>query len=525
MEQPPSIKIPEPIPVISKIKSKLELFYEKSANFKMWKSKLMIVDIFYLYLFKKYKTKCLLNDPTYKYSLNMTMGLTLLTHYENDTEKKNYIKHLSNIASLLTNCIKRNVETIIIPLTIGINAQVNTINTSLHGNVLIYRKKDNVIEHFEPHGAVLGVMPEKEKLVREQFEQFMSILNKVQKKEHLPMITLQSASDICPYVKGLQYLEQFSPGKTTNGFCGVWSLFFTELALSNPNVSSRDLFDIVYKHVNGPKGGPYLRKIAEGYSYFISEKIEKYYSILLGKPMLFDEISNNGSGEFIDKLGYLMNWEMYKINNNDTELEKYISIKIANLTKLNEKPKLTANDKKIKKILMDELEMYEKIKLFEETDAFSPVSTPKQKSLTPKQKSPTPKQKSPTPKQKSLTPKQKSPTPKQKSLTPKQKSPTPKSITLKNKSSSPEETEINPKTGKTKTQKNNKAIKECPEGKERNPVSGKCVNIKTQKNKKIVEEGSKENDKYMKSSPNQRIDVIIKNVRKEDIETIYRGDK
>ena len=510
MEQPQSIKIPEPIPVISKIKSKLELFYEKSANFKMWKSKLMIVDIFYLYLFKKYKTKCLLNDPTYKYSLNMTMGLTLLTHYENDTEKKNYIKHLSNIASLLTNCIKRNVETIIIPLTIGINAQVNTINTSLHGNVLIYRKKDNVIEHFEPHGAVLGVMPEKEKLVREQFEQFMSILNKVQKKEHLPMITLQSASEICPYVKGLQYLEQFSPGKTINGFCGVWSLFFTELALSNPNVSSRDLFDIVYNHVNGPKGGPYLRKIAEGYSYFISEKIEKYYSILLGKPMLFDEISNIGSGEFIDKLGYLMNWEMYKINNNDAELEKYISIKIANLAKLNEKPKLTANDKKIKTILMDELEMYEKLKLFEETDAFSPVSTPK---------SPTPKPKSPKPK----SPKPKSPTPKPKSPTPK-----PKSITLKNKSSSPEETEIIPKTSKpikTKTQKNNKAIKECPEGKERNPVSGKCVNIKTQKNKQLVEEDSKENDKYMKSSLNQRMDVIIKNVRKEDIETIYRGDK
>lgn len=60
-------------------------------------------------------------------------------------DKTVYIEHLKNIAEQLASCIKRDPNSIVIPL------YLKRPNGG-HANVLIYRRNGNVLEHFEPHG-------------------------------------------------------------------------------------------------------------------------------------------------------------------------------------------------------------------------------------------------------------------------------------------------------------------------------------------------------------------------------------
>jgi len=132
---------------------------------------------------------------------------------------------------------------------------------------------------------------------------------------------------VCPYLYGFQGLESRASKKEKiegAGYCAAWSMFFTELALKNPTVSSDKLIDIVYNKVNGIKGSDYLRRIIRGYVNIISEKLEKYYEILFGEKTSVNNITNiftNAKNDmrkyarFRDKFFILLSFEMELINN------------------------------------------------------------------------------------------------------------------------------------------------------------------------------------------------------------------
>jgi hypothetical protein len=109
-----------------------------------------------------------------------------------------------------------------------------------HSNTLIYDSKNKTMDHFEPYGSnnlmdTLGGLSAIQSLVQ-------NICNRLDIKYNSP-------NEVCPRL-GFQSLEQLkcpvlrilrNNFKTKIGFCLVWSLFFIELRLKNPDVPSKDM--------------------------------------------------------------------------------------------------------------------------------------------------------------------------------------------------------------------------------------------------------------------------------------------
>jgi len=167
-----------------------------------------------------------------------------------------------------------------------------------HSNLLIYRKKNNVIEHFEPHGINFGgkIHSEISETINTKIAILIERLNTHIIKTSKPEIKLMRGSDVCPLQIGLQIIEEMSSIKKLitegGGYCSVWSMFFTELVLKNPTFSSRELMIIIFEKVRETTFmSNYLRRIVIGYVNVIHEKIEKYYSFISGiKKITVDEI-------------------------------------------------------------------------------------------------------------------------------------------------------------------------------------------------------------------------------------------
>jgi hypothetical protein len=196
----------------------------------------------------------------------------------NDRKKIAFYEHMKLIAKQICKCINGGMETIVIPFTFLFSEWVNTS----HANLLIYRKVDNTIERFEPYGTSIGI--KNDIIVEEKLGEFCAIMNKDFDKYGMPHIRFKSASEVCPYIRGLQTIEEVNRKRDPNeggGYCLAWSMFFAELVLNNPTVPSADLLDMVMRHVDkGKRGQTYLVNVIKGYAYHISTKLEKYYSLL-----------------------------------------------------------------------------------------------------------------------------------------------------------------------------------------------------------------------------------------------------
>jgi hypothetical protein len=124
---------------------------------------------------------------------------------------------------------------------------------------------------------------------------FTSILNDELKKDNLHEVEYIEASQVCPYIEGLQILElksQLNRSKTEPpGYCAAWSMFFMELCLKNPNISSSDILTNIYNYLTTkPDASDYLRRVIRGYSGYIYEKFEKYLSVFFKRKLSIDDI-------------------------------------------------------------------------------------------------------------------------------------------------------------------------------------------------------------------------------------------
>lgn len=348
----------------------------------------------------------------------------------------------SEISMGIVKCIRRNTNIIIIPFILyGFQSKDPSVG---HANILIYRRATNVLEHFEPHGSYYGTNTINRDLIKHEITTFVNRLNTILKTLGLHEVELIESSNVCPYDKGLQTLEAAIPDKqaTIGGYCVAWSMFFTELALANPTLSSREILEIVYNKAGGILGGQYLKDVIEGYSNHISNKLDKYYSILFNKAMTTVEIqcrNDNATPEELRKIDA----EFHYIRDLEIELllgNIPIKQKILNLTA--EIEETLKNKNKGFKHLTKKLDILEKMDKLEE------LQTPESsvESVSP-----------------SLS---LSPVPKQNNKT--LKKTTKKAITKKN---SP-----NPKTA-------NK-VKICPEGSYLNLITNRCNKIPVAKKNK-----------------------------------------
>jgi hypothetical protein len=486
MESIPKIKLPVPYKQSEKVSKSLKKIDNKLKELKNTGTKKILTFIgsneveamFYLYLFKKYKSNCFLHD---KNSERRLLGMSILISEKYEPQETKEIEdQLKKLSKILLDCIK-NLDTKIIIIPV----QLIFDNGGGHANVLIYRKNLNQIEHFEPHGEKFSKKQENiNKIIEKWMKYFVLVINARLQVIKKPQIKFIESSEVCPYIDGLQNLESFSdlikivdvePG----GYCAAWSLFFTELCLKNPETSSSALMNDIFNTLqlmDKIEKRNYLKNVIRGYSVFINEKIDKYFSVFFKNGLTIKKIKNFSNLQLTNFENILKNLINLEMNLSTNPL--YLQTKV--------------------KTIEDELtKLYQHLEIMNKNKTYDPNIMKQIEELTNKKNADwvykdfnKNKISSPTSHSTSLT------NNKLKAL---------KSIPKKDSKSCPEGKEINPKTGrciKTKTQKVKKIkapkqnveiklepeiklTKACPEGKEINPKTGRCIKTKTQKVKKV----------------------------------------
>ena len=260
----------------------------------------LLTNLFYLYLFKKYKMNCNITDKRLPIGFVLQIKNTGITAEENE--------HITQIAEQLFECIVSGQKIIIMPFIFNVFYNENI--EGCHANLLIYRQNNGVLEHFEPHGVrYRGVGIEfvsshintlLEHLVK-TVNKFISDLNHAfskQKKQHRPNILeirLLKSHYVCP-IRGVQSLEEAStiPKNALiepSGYCAAWSMFFAELCLKNPYFESKQIYDAIMEKTELYEAeNDYLRNVIRGYTCYINNKIAKHFSRIFDEPLTAEKI-------------------------------------------------------------------------------------------------------------------------------------------------------------------------------------------------------------------------------------------
>jgi hypothetical protein len=340
-----------------------------------------IEGMFYLYLLKKYRSPCFLTESNGDFWEILGINLKIREFYSVE-ESELINSYLERLAVKLVHCINNDVNIIIIPL--GLTLYFPDGREAGHANVLIYRKKFNHIEHFEPHGKIGAFGNEKLNSSIDLFlKLFIDYVNmelfkkRPAKVKDFKFIELIEANQVCPYIRGFQTYEESSEiFKNLEiegaGYCAAWSMFFTELCLKNPEMTSDKIIISIFQTALF-KSNPadYFRHIIRGYATFINEKISTYFTFLLDKQLDIEDIKKMNIAEqtkLKDKLKIIMNIEMelaFNPNALDDKI-RLLNSKIDNGQYLNSREQL-----KISKEVMT-LEKYRE----RMNDFNSPINTP-----------------------------------------------------------------------------------------------------------------------------------------------------
>ena len=278
--------------------------------------------MFYLYLLKKYKSPCFLTETSGQFWEILGLNLNIREIYPAE-ESAQINSYLQRLAKKLVNCINNDVNIIIIPLSQVLYYPNGIIGG--HSNVLIYRKKFNHIEHFEPYGKMTELISYKKlnnsiELLLNLFVEYVNVelFNHTTEKDLKP-IELIDANRVCPYFKGFQMLEEESNifknlEVEPRGYCSAWSMFFTELCLKNPEMTSSQIITSVFAtSLDKLTTRDYFRHIIKGYATFINEKMATYFTFLLDTKIDMAKIkkmSVQEKAELKDKMKIIINIEM-----------------------------------------------------------------------------------------------------------------------------------------------------------------------------------------------------------------------
>lgn len=329
--------LPEPLKVKPSIAKYLDKLEDDGKTIWAFEGSDIIENIFYLHLINKYKTKCIPKGVKRKIGLDIPLKVKYTKEEEGELNH-----HFNETGKSIADCVKKGEDIILIPLTYmrGIGA---------HYNLLVYKVKNNTVEHFEPHGGEVKGNLQLQESSKRVMEYFVSILNVYLKKNGLHIAKYVEASEVCPYIRGLQELEGQSKLKKVKvgklepgGYCAAWGLFFAELNLKNPNLTSSEILDNIYNYLTTKESGPdYLKGVIRGYAGYIYQNVDRYLEIFF-KPRI-------RLGEIIGRENYMMNQLKIHRLNEVTNLLIDLEIKIASDTSFNYKKELKSIMKEYKK--------------------------------------------------------------------------------------------------------------------------------------------------------------------------------
>jgi len=104
-------------------------------------------------------------------------------------------------------------------------------STGFHLNALVYNKKYNQVEHFEPHSDELSDYYNPSFLYEELGKKFKEI-----------GIKYISPVMLCPKITKIQSYENNEKAFIhTHGYCASWVVFYIEIRLSNPNIPHKNV--------------------------------------------------------------------------------------------------------------------------------------------------------------------------------------------------------------------------------------------------------------------------------------------
>ena len=283
MSSQEKMELPEPLKINKNILKQLDDLEKNGDTINAFIGELAVETIFQLYLIKKYKSKCVVEHKDLKFG-ERPLGITINLKLKYTSAEENIMKEeFTKFSKKITECVEKGEKIIIIPLGY-------IRGKGGHANILIYRRDSNVIEHFEPHGGEYIDNTKLQDSVKKIMLFFTSILNLEFKKKGIPSANYIEASQVCPYIKGLQTLEGASKLKKNaiegGGYCAAWSMFFAEVCLKNPNMSSPEVLENIYNYLTTKASShDYLRKVIRGYAGYFVETVNKYLEIFF-KPKI-----------------------------------------------------------------------------------------------------------------------------------------------------------------------------------------------------------------------------------------------
>jgi len=155
----------------------------------------------------------------------------------------------------------------------------NNVEIGLHANLLIYKKRLNTIEAYEPNLLYIPddtskIYSELHQYLQDHYQtqniQFINMNNKIHTRFIQNLLNGRGQNDTI----GLQELETInnqSPDNENAGYCETWSLFMCELSLMYPNLSARQIAESIIQ-----KYGKHTNK----YTYILKNFILHIYKIL-----------------------------------------------------------------------------------------------------------------------------------------------------------------------------------------------------------------------------------------------------
>lgn len=298
-QEPEPFKLPAPITVPKRMKEIIDGLAAYDVLFPGYKSDHNVIGLFYLYLIRKYNSDCFLYDDRIRNVPGLTMFVGKIEPYIEQFQ----VEHFYVIAKQFVKCVSTGKDVIIIPV------HLDVAGIGGHENVLIYRRSSNTLEHFEPHGSNYLTSDRADRDINKLFTDFILSVNYYCDRYKIDAITFVHSSQICFRLPGFQLIE--TRERTTlvdaeeSGYCAVWSMFFTELVLKNPTLSNKEILENIY-NVESTRMGDYLVRVVKGYIYYISRKIEKYYSVIFKKRSLYSELIKKDKA-FLKEFGNILN--------------------------------------------------------------------------------------------------------------------------------------------------------------------------------------------------------------------------
>ena len=333
------IKIPAPATENPSINKKdateliqfITLLEEKGSEYEdtgiHYTPRYILESIMYEYLIEKYNTKkCFIYGYTKDYGLKpLFINIYKYGLLGDNYYLSKYQKYVYKMIKLIMNCIKKiqntDQEVLIIPLNLlypGKNGP------SSHSNMLIYRASLNVLEHYEPHGKKIKTSynPHINLNIIKIMKIIVDKMN-ARNKEHnyifyKKKIKYIPPKNTCIYNKGLQliegalFLSENIRKIESEGLCVIWSIFFAELTLMNPFLTSSEILDNVINCVDMNacvQKSQKTKNVIRGYLDYVYNKINPIVKKLIGKNIqniqeenLSEKIINTVSSDVFENI-------------------------------------------------------------------------------------------------------------------------------------------------------------------------------------------------------------------------------